>query len=419
LRFAQEHDLCVAVRSGGHNVAGHAVNDGGLVIDLSSMKGVLVDPLRGTARVQPGVAWGDLDRETQLFGLATPGGEVSTTGIAGYTLGGGIGLLHRKWGLACDNLLSVEIVTAAGDVLQASTTEHPDLFWAVRGGGGNFGVVTRFEFQLHPLGTEVYSVAVAYPFAAAPALMRAWREFTCHAPDEITSEALFWSVPPLPDLPRELHGTPIFILGALFAGPADEGEEALRPLQELATPILDFSGRMTYVESQSAFDFHFPPGRRYYWKSLYLDALDDPLIDEIVNLAADRPSSETLFGLRHLGGAIAQVPDDATAYGNRGAAFNLSLDAIWDDAGDDERVIAWVRQAWSTLRQRTGGGVYLNFAGLGEENELLARAGYGENYDRLREVKRRYDPSNVFHGNINIAPQRQVSAIKRASLTHR
>ena len=208
----------------------------------------------------------------------------------------------------------------------------------------------------------------------------------------------------MPDLPPELHGTPIVIVAGLYAGPADEGEQALTPLQELGTPLFDLSGRAGYAESQSAFDHYFPPGLRYYWKSLFLNHLDDDLIDDVTALAADRPTPQTLFGLRHLGGTIAQVPDDATAYANRRAAFNLSLDAIWDDQANDERVIGWIRRTWAMLRERTDGGVYLNFAGLGEENELLARAGHGGNYERLREIKRRYDPTNLFRGNINIAP---------------
>ncbi len=404
VQFARAHDLLVAVRGGGHNVAGNAVNDGGLVIDLSQMKGIQVDPAKRTARAQAGVNWGDLDRETQLYGLATPGGEVSMTGIAGYTLTGGMGLLQRKWGLACDNLLSAEVVTADGEVLQASVVENPDLFWALRGGGGNFGIVTWFEFGLYPLGPEVYTAAVLYAVEDAPALMRAWREFTEQAPDEITSEAGFWALPPLPDLPAELHGAPVVILAGMYAGPAEEGERALEPLRRMGTPIVDMSGKATYVQAQAGFDEFFPTTQRYYWKSLYLDALGDDVIDAMVAIAATRPSPQTLIILRHLGGAISQIPDDGTAYGHRRSAYNLSLDATWDDAADDERMIGWTRQAWQDMRDRTGGGIYLNFAGLGEENDELARAGYGSNFQRLRDVKAKYDPTNFFRGNINIAP---------------
>ena len=404
VKFARANKLPVAVRGGGHNVAGNAVNNGGLVIDLSLMKGISVDPVKRTARAQAGVNWGDLDRETQLFGLATTGGEVSMTGIAGYTLTGGMGMLHRKWGLACDNLLSAEVVTADGEVLQANVIEHPDLFWALRGGGGNFGIVTWFEFGLHPLGPEVYTAATIYAFEDAPVLLRGWRAFAAQAPDEVTSQALFWSMPPFPDLPSELHGNPVVILAGMYAGPAEEGERALEPLRTAGTSIVDLSGVATYVESQSGFDELFPDTQRYYWKSLYLSDLDDALIDRLVAMAATRPSPQTLVALRHLGGAIDKLPGDATAYGHRRAAYNLSLDATWDEAKDDDRMIEWTRQHWQDLKDRSGGGVYLNFAGLGEENDELARAGYGGNYERLRAIKAKYDPTNVFRGNINIAP---------------
>jgi FAD/FMN-containing dehydrogenase len=404
LRFAREQGLEIAVRGGGHNVAGNAVNDGGLVIDLSPMKGIQVDPVKRIAHAQPGVNWGELDHETQKFGLATPGGVVSTTGIAGFTLSGGMALTSRKWGLACDNLLSVEVVTVEGEVLQASMTEHPDLFWGIRGGGGNFGIVTRFEYQLHAIGPEIAAATTIYALDDAREVMRGWRKYVASAPDEVTSVLSFWSMPPLPDLPVELHGAPIVIAWGAYAGQVHEGEQALQPLRELATPIVDLTAPATYLHIQSAFDAFFPTTLRYYWKSLFLDELTEADIAQTIALAADRPSPQTLFALRHLGGAISQIPDDATAYANRRAQFNLSLDATWADPADDERMIGWVQRAWQELRERTGGGVYLNFAGLGEENELLARAGHGSNYERLRAVKRRYDPDNIFRGNINIKP---------------
>ena len=404
LRWASVRDLPVAVRGGGHNVAGNAVNDGGVVIDLSRMKGIHVDPLKRTVRAQAGVTWGDLDHETQAFGLATPGGEVSMTGIAGYTLSGGMGLLQRKWGMACDNVLSAEVVLASGEVVAANAMEHPDLYWAIRGGGGNFGIVTSFEFALYPLGPEVFSAAVLYPFADAPCIMRSWRDYADLAPDQVTSQVLFWSLPTLPDLPEDVHGAPIVVAAGLFAGSADEGERALRPLQEWGEPIVDFSGVSTYVAAQSSFDEFFPETQRYYWKSLFLDTLDDTTIDGLIATLGDRPSPQTLIALRHFGGAVGRVPVEATAYPHRRALYNLSIDATWENPADDARMIAWVRQAWQTLRDRTGGGVYLNFAGLGEENDELARAGYGANYERLRRIKARYDPDNLFRGNINITP---------------
>jgi FAD/FMN-containing dehydrogenase len=404
IAFARAHNLLVAVRGGGHNVAGSAVVDGGLVIDLSPMKGIQVDPVRRTARVQAGATWGDVDHETQLHGLITPGGVVSTTGVAGFTLAGGMAATSRMWGLACDNLLAVEIVTADGQVRRASPTEHPDLFWGVRGGGGNFGVVTWFEFQLHALGPEVLSVTAVYPLADAGRVARAWRDYTHQAPDEVTTMLFYWSLPAIPDLPADLHGAPIVGIDGLYAGPPDEGEATLAPLLTMGDLIVDLGGRARYDQLQSAFDWAFPAGQYYYWKSLFIDDLSDTTIDAIVTLGNDRPTPETIFGLRHLGGATSQVPEDATAYGNRRSQYNLSLDAIWQDPGQTDPAIAWVRRAWSDMRARTGGGVYLNFAGLGEDNALLARAGHAGNYERLREVKRRYDPTNFFRSNINIAP---------------
>jgi FAD/FMN-containing dehydrogenase len=404
VKFARSQDLRVAVRGGGHNVAGNAVCDGGLVIDLSPMKGIQVDPVKRTAHAQPGVIWGELDRETQRYGLATPGGVVSSTGIAGFTLSGGMALTSSKWGLACDNLLSVEVVTADGEVLQASMTEHPDLFWAVRGGGGNFGIVTWFEYQLHPIGPEVFVVGTLYALADAERIAPAWRDYVLQTPDEVTSTLVFWSMPPLPMLPEELHGTPIVGAYGLYAGDPAEGEAALQPLREFATPLIDLSGRADYLTVQNSWDVFFPTTLRYYWKSLFLDELQETDIEQTIALAADRPTPQTLFALRHLGGAVGRIPDDATAYGNRRSPFNLSIDTTWSDPADDARMIGWTQRAWQELRERTGGGVYLNFAGLGEENELLARAGHGGNYERLRAIKRRYDPDNVFRGNVNIKP---------------
>jgi FAD/FMN-containing dehydrogenase len=404
VNWARRYELPVAVRGGGHNVAGNAVNDGGLVIDLSAMKGIHVDPVKRTARAQGGATWGDLDHATQLYGLATPGGEVSMTGIAGYTLSGGMGFLHRKWGLACDNLLAAEVVTASGEVLQASAVENPDLYWALRGGGGNFGIVTWFEFGLHPLGPEIYSATVIYSADDAPRLLRSWKAFMEQAPDEITSGFYFWSLPPFPDLPKELHGTPIVIVAGLYAGPAGAGERALQPVQTWGEPILDLSGVSTYAAAQSAFDANFPDTQRYYWKSIFLDVLDEDTIDAIVAVGASSPTPQTLIALRQFGGAVGQLPEDATAYPHRRARYNLSLDATWADPADDQRAIAWTRHAWQGMRDRTGGGVYLNFAGLGEDNDALARAGYGGNYERLRQIKAKYDPDNFFRGKINIRP---------------
>lgn len=411
VNFARENDLLLAVRGGGHNVAGNAVCDAGLVIDCSLMRGVQVDPAERTAHVQPGADWGDLDKETQLHGLVTAGGQVSMTGVAGLTLGGGMGYLRRKWGLSCDNLLSVEIVTADGQVINASEHEYPDLFWAVRGGGGNFGVVTSFEFRLHPLGPEIYGALTIYPFEEATSVLRNWRDFVLEAPDEVTCDALVWGMPPLPEVPPEMHWAPVIILAAMYAGSAEEGERILQPVREMGTPIGDMSARQPYLAMQSDVDALFADGQLYYWKSLFADRLRDEMIDEVIALAAEKPSPQCLFALRSLGGAMGRVPEEATAYGNRDALFNISIDNTWQDPARTDEMIAWTREAWASLRERTGGGVYINFAGFGEEEDTLVRAAYGRNYERLREVKAKYDPDNLFCVNQNIAPAEDGQAV--------
>jgi FAD/FMN-containing dehydrogenase len=404
VNFARENDLLVAVRGGGHKVAGYAVCDGGLVIDLSPMKGIRVDPERRTVRAEGGATWADLDRETQVFGLATPGGEVSETGIAGLTLGGGLGLLRRKYGLSCDNLLSAEVVSADGRLLIASETENVDLFWGIRGGGGNFGVVTTFEYRLHPVGPEVMAAAVMYPFEQATELLHAWRDYTEQAPDEVTSEVLLWSIPDIPDFPEELRGEPTVVVAGMYAGPAEAGERELQPLREFGTPLLDLSGIQTYTAAQSDFDAFFPEGLLYYWKSLFLDHLDDEVINAMVVNAENRPSPQTLLIARHLGGAMSRVPEEATAYGNRNARFNLSLDSTWEAPAESEGNIAWTREAWAKMRQFSDGGIYLNFAGFLEEGEKLLHEAHGENYERLVALKNKYDPTNLFRLNQNITP---------------
>jgi FAD/FMN-containing dehydrogenase len=405
VNFTREHDLLLSVRGGGHNVAGNAVNDGGLVIDLSAMRGVWVDPAMRTVRVQGGATWGDVDRETQLFGMATPGGLVSTTGVGGLTLHGGWGWLRRKYGYCVDNLLAVEIVTADGQVRTASETEHPDLFWAVRGAGSNFGVVTAFTFRLHPVGPRVAAAAPFYALEDAERVLPAWRDFMAAAPEEVSSSALFWGIPAVEAFPPELHGRAVHILVAAYAGDAAEGERVLQPLRELATPLLDLSGTMPYATLQGAFDPFFPKGWLYYWKSLYLDRLDDEAIAAIIGYAADRPSSDALMALWHLGGGAAgRVAADATAFGSRGAPYLLSFDTTWTNPADTERNIAWTRSAWSDMRRFGSGGLYLNFAGFGEEKESLVRASYGANYERLAALKAQYDPTNLFRMNQNIPP---------------
>ena len=408
VNLAREHGLLTAVRGGGHSIAGHGVCDGGLMIDLAPMRGVLVDPSTRTVRVQGGATWGDVDRETQAFGLAVPGGIVSTTGVAGLTLGGGIGWLHRKYGLACDNLRAVEIVTADGQPRRASEAEHEDLFWAVRGGGGNFGVVTAFEFTAHPLGPVVACAPVMYPIDGAAAAFRAWRDWAATAPDEVTSRVTFWSMPTDPRLPAAVHGQQVLIVAGLHAGPVDEGRRALQPLRELGTPLADLGDQMPYRALQAAFDDFFPKGKLAgYWKSLYVGELPDDLINLLAARATQRPSPHTLIHVPMLGGAMSRVGATATAFGDRSAPFMVSVDGNWDDLGSTAENVAWVRETIGEVARFSTGGTYLNFSGEegdGEGSQDLVRSAYGRNLDRLAAVKRRYDPGNLFRLNNNVTP---------------
>ena len=405
VNFARENSLLVSVRGGGHNVTGHAVNNDGLVIDLSTMKGIQVNPHERIARVQAGVTWGELDRETQVFGLATPGGTVSTTGIAGMTLGGGIGWLRRKYGLSCDNLAAADVVTAEGRFLRASEQENPDLLWALRGGSGNFGIVTAFEFQLHEVGPEVMFAAVMYPAERADRVLPAWRDFMNNAPDTISSEAPFWTIPAVDMFPESLHGKDVLIVAALYSDDWREGEKILQPLRELAEPVMDMSGVVPYTQVQQTFDPFNPEGElNYYWKSLRLDRLDDEVIQAVINHAANRPSPHTLMPIWHHGGAMSRVESEETAFGDRSAPYLLSIDSNWEDPADNEENIAWTRSVWDDMQRFSSRGSYLNFAGMGEEGEALVRASYGRNYERLSTLKQKYDPSNLFRMNQNIKP---------------
>jgi len=409
VNLAREHNLLLAVRGGGHNVSGSGVCDGGLVIDLSSMNAVHIDQKKGTVHVQGGATLADVDRQTQIFGMATTTGNVSKTGIAGLTLGGGFGNLRRKFGLGVDNLVSAEVVTPSGAVIHAHASENPDLFWALRGGGGNFGVVTSFEFQLHPLGPEVMFAAQFFPIRVAGAAFRRWRDFVADAPDEISSLAFFWTIPRTDPFPQELRGERVFLYGAMYAGSAEEGEKSLGPLMKIGTPILDLSGRGPYTQWQQAFDSFLIPGAVYpvlyaYWKSLYLAALDDALIDDLVGRAQNLPSEQILVVIWHLGGAMARVPETATAFGKRSAPFLLSYDSCWTDPNQNDGIIAWTRQQIAAAEPYSPGGSYLNFPGVGEDNETLVRKAYGSNYERLAQVKRTYDPANLFRMNQNIRP---------------
>jgi FAD/FMN-containing dehydrogenase len=404
VRFARERDLVVAVRSGGHGVGGHALCDGGLVIDLSPMKGIRVDPQARTARAQAGVLWGELDRETQLHGLATVGGIVTHTGIAGLTLGGGIGWLMRKHGATVDNLLSADVVTAQGEIVTASEEENPDLFWAIRGGGGNFGIVTSVEYRLHRVGPIVLAGPVFHPLEDAPAVLRFYREFIAAAPDELTTIFDLSVPPPLPFLPEEVHGKPIVMVGACYAGSPDEGAEVVRPLKQFGRPIADLLEPKPYTALQSMFDPFVPHGWHRYWKSVELPPLTDDAIDTLVEHAPPVTSPRSYCIVFQLGGALARVGKDETAFSQRDAAHNVNINAVWTEEDPDaERHIAWARDFFDAMQPHAGGRVYLNF--LGDEGGNRVRQAYGaRNYERLVELKRAYDPTNFFRLNQNIEP---------------
>lgn len=405
VNFARTNNLLTSIRGGGHNVGGTSSNDGGIMIDLSQMTAVFVDPKAKTARVQGGATLGDVDRETQVFGLATPHGVVSTTGVAGLTLGGGLSHLRRKYGLAIDNLLSVDIVTSDGQIRTASEDENSDLFWGVRGGGGNFGVVTSFEFRLHPVGPMVTLCAPWYPVENAKEILKAWSAFMDDAPEEVSSNAMFWTIPAAPGFPEEHHGKRALLLAAVHCGPLDEGERITQPLRELGTPMADLSGQVPYVGVQSAFDPFFPKGQRYYYfKSRYLNGLNDDTIDALLPGAINPADPSVLIAIWHYGGAMQRVNNSETAFMGREAAFLYSVDCIWDDPAKNDEVVAYARNQLAEMEPYSPGGLYVNFAGLGEEGNALVRSAYGANYNRLVALKDKYDPTNLFRINQNVKP---------------
>ena len=397
LAFARDNDLLVAVRGGGHNVAGNAVCDGGVVIDLSRLKGIRVDPAARTVRAEGGVTWGELDHETQTFGLATTGGLISTTGIAGFTLGGGFGWLMRKHGLACDNLLAADVVTADGQFLQASAEEHPELFWGLRGGGGNFGVVTSFTYGLHPVGPIIVGGLVVHPLAAGRTVLRFYREATPTLPDECTCHAVVRTSP---------DGVPVVALATAAFGAIADGEAMLRPLRSFGEPAADLIGTRPYRMVQTLFDAAQPPGRRHYWKSSFLRGLDDAAIDVVVDHFARVPSPHSIVFIEQHGGAVTRTVSNETAVAHRSAPFNLLILAAWTDPTQDEVNIAWARELWAAMQPFAAEAIYVNYLGQArDEGHERIRAAYGpETYDRLVALKRQYDPSNVFRMNQNIAP---------------
>ena len=402
VNFAREIKLDLAVKGGGHNIAGNAVIDGGLVIDLSRMNRVTVDERARRAVVQPGALLSDFDAAAQAYGLATPLGINSTTGVAGLTLGGGFGWLSRKHGLTIDNLESAEVVTAGGEVVRASAGEHADLFWALKGGGGNFGVVTRFEFRLHPLGPNVLSGLIVYPLAQAKAVLQRYRAFAAGAPDELTVWAVLRKAPPLPFLPESAHGTDMIALAVLYAGDPAVGEPLIEPLKSFGTPLGVALGVQPYAGWQQAFDPLLTPGARNYWKSHNLETLDDGLIDVAIDSVKRMPSPQCEVFIAALGGAASRPSPDAAAYAHRGAQFVMNVHGRWDSPADDASGIAWARDFFAASAPFASGGVYVNFMTADEGDRV--KAAYGGNYARLARVKQAYDPSNLFHANQNIPP---------------
>jgi FAD/FMN-containing dehydrogenase len=402
--LARDEKLLVAVRGGGHNIAGNAVCDGGLLIDLSLMKSVRVDPAAATARVEPGATLADFDKEAQEFGLATPLGINSTTGVAGLTLGGGMGWTTRKLGLTVDNLISADVVTADGKLVRASATENPDLFWALRGGGGNFGIVTSFEFKLHPLGPEVLSGLIVHPLEMAGELLPQFRRLAREAPEELTTWVVMRKAPPLPFLPAEWHGKEVLVFAACYAGDMKEGEKALKALRSLGKPIADVIAPHPFTAWQAAFDPLLTPGARNYWKSHDFADLPDAAISAILKGVRELPSPECEVFIAHVGGAMARIPVNATPWPNRDAHFIMNVHTRWQDKAQDQACIAWARHLFKATAPFASDSVYVNFM-PDDEDDRVEKA-YGTNYRRLAEIKRRYDPANLFRMNQNIRPAR-------------
>jgi FAD/FMN-containing dehydrogenase len=404
IRFATEAELPFSVRGGGHNVAGTSLVDDGLVIDLSPMRAVHVDGAGRTVHVQGGATWADVDRVTAPLGLATPGGVVSETGVAGLALSGGVSHQRRRDGMTVDNLVSAEVVLADGRRVRASADEHADLYWALRGGGGNFGVVTSFELRLHELGPEVFGLNVAYPIEAAAGVLAEWRDAVADAPDELSTAGLIWSLPVIEELPEQLRCLPYVGVAGMWAGDPADGERAMQPLRELATPLVDMSGRVDYLEFQRSLDPFFPAGVRRYWKALYLDDLSDHAIHTTVGWSNRRASNDTLVIIRHCGGAISRIGAEDTAFGDRSSEWMLSIDSSWQDAADDAANVAYTRAFWDAAVPFSDGKTYFNFPGLLEDGDAAVRSSYGANHARLARIKAAYDPDNRFRLNQNIRP---------------
>jgi len=400
VNFARDNAVLLAVRGGGHNIAGNAVCDDGIVIDLSQMKAASVDADKRRITIEGGATLADLDAATQAHSLATPVGINSTTGVAGLTLGGGFGWLSRKYGMTIDNLESAEVVTAAGEVVRASSVEHPDLFWALRGGGGNFGVVTRFEFRLHPVGPNVLSGLIIYSLSEAKSVLQRYRDFAAKAPDDLSVWTLLRQAPPLPFLPKEVHGKEIVALALLYAGDPKQGEPLIEPLRKFGTPVGEHVGVQPYTAWQQAFDPLLTAGARNYWKSHNFSTLSDGLFDVVIEYVGRLPSPQCEIFFGALGGATARPTPDSAAYPHRDAQFVMNFHGRWEDPADDARCIGWARDFFNASTPFASGGVYVNFLTADEGDRV--RAAYGSNYHRLAQMKRKYDPKNLFRMNQNI-----------------
>ncbi|WP_050931571.1 FAD-binding oxidoreductase [Aestuariivita boseongensis] len=406
--FARAHNLLMAIRAGGHQIAGHAVADGALLLDLSSMTSVSVDPVAKTARVEPGALLGDVDKETQAHELIVPTGINSTTGIAGLTLGGGFGWTTRRFGMTIDNLLAAEVVTADGTILTCDDTQNADLFWALRGGGGNFGVVTAFHFRLHALGPEVMSGLIVHPISEAAELLGGLRTIIDGADDKLTVWSVMRKAPPLPFLPEEWHGKEVLIFAACYCGDMAEGEKALAGLRALGSPIVDVIGPHPFVGWQAAFDPLLTPGARNYWKSHDFEYLPDDAITTLVDAIGQLPDPQSEVFIAHVGGAMARVSPDATAYSERSAHFIMNVHTRWSHAAQDDACITWARKLFDDMKPYATGSAYVNFMPDDEADRVSTV--YGPNMKRLSEVKAVYDPDNFFRCNHNIPPARTQEA---------
>lgn len=408
IKFARRHGVLTSVHGTGHNVAGISLCDDGVVIDLSAMKGIHVNPAARMARAEPGVTWAELNHELQVFELAATGGFVGTTGVGGLTLGGGLGWMVRKHGGALDNLVSADVVTADGQLLTASASENPDLFWGIRGGGGNFGIVTSFEFRVHPAGT-VLAGLVLHPLSKGQEAIRFWREYERSAPEETSNSLVVFTAPAQMPLPDVLHREAIVAIGGVYVGALQEGERVLRPLREFGPPAADIYQPMPYSAAQTMADFLWPKGRYGHWKSSFLRALSDGAIDTILRFYAKTPSPGTVIVVEHDGdGAWSRVPDDATAFGHRSWPYNFLVTTMWDRAADTEVNIRWTREFWEAMKPFLADAAYVNY--LGEVDEAGIRAAYGKKYERLAALKAKYDPTNFFRMNQNIKPSHVAPA---------